>query len=174
MDQLKQEIVLWKPHRTSEVCRWIQRMYFLLAWICFHQNKLQPAAFYPAAECWSLEGDVFWMWSWWKADVLSLLLSLSIHTHALAPAGKDGVVNSLLPIYLLLPLTPSPTPWQLRCCSLCSANNADFIQEENTSPFLNVQALPFCTKHLQHTESYITRGLVHLVQTLYTHMKLLD
>lgn len=56
-------------------------MYFLLAWICFPQNKLQPAAFYPAAKCWSLEGDVLWMWSWWKADVLSFLLSLSIHTH---------------------------------------------------------------------------------------------
>lgn len=66
-------------------------MYFLLAWICFHQNELQPAAFHPVAKCWSLEGDdALWMWSWWNADILSFLLSFSIHTQTCLSPGRKG------------------------------------------------------------------------------------
>lgn len=120
-------------------------MYFLLAWICFHQNKLQPAAFHPAAQCWSLEGDAVWMWSWWTADVLSFLLSPSVHTHMLQPWQEKMELfllwNRCFPPTLCFPLTLSPTPWEGRCCSLCSVNNPNFIQEENTNPSLRVQFL---------------------------------
>lgn len=147
-------------------------MDFLLSWMCFHQNKLHAAAFHPAAECWSLEGDALWMWSWWNADVLSFLLSfwasLSTHTH-LSPGRKGWsceITAAHLPSASHLP--SHPTPWQVRCCPLCSINNVNFIQEENTSPFLSAQFLHFYTKHLQHIEPYITCALVYSVQTLYT------
>lgn len=35
---------------TGKACRCLQEVSSLLAWICFHQNKLWPTAFQPAAK----------------------------------------------------------------------------------------------------------------------------